>query len=217
MTILKVISGHGRVFAALAIVAVVFLVNPIGSAGRTRAIVAWDAGVLSFLVLALHLFLSHDEKQMPGLTAEREEGQWAIFWVALFASLISFFAVTTEFSDLRDLPGPQRVTRIVFVAATLIMSWLLAHVIFALRYAQEWYASDGGGKVRRGLVFPGDHQPDYMDFLYFSMVLGMTFQVSDVQITARRVRRLALLHGLVSFLYNTVIIALTVNIAAGLL
>jgi uncharacterized membrane protein len=217
MTLPKVISGHRRVFAALAVVAIVWLVNPAGSAGLTRGIVAWDAGVLSFLGLVLHLFLSHDAKQMPGLTAEREEGQWAIFWVALFASLISFFVVTTEFSGLRDLPGPRRVTRIGFVAATLIMSWLLAHVIFALHYAQEWYARDGEGKFRRGLVFPGDHQPDYMDFLYYSMVLGMTFQVSDVQITARRLRRLALLHGLVSFLYNTVIIALTVNIAAGLL
>jgi uncharacterized membrane protein len=217
MTLPKVISGHLRVFAALAVVVVVFLVNPIGSTGRTREIIAWDAGVLSFLGLALHLFLSHDAKQMPRLTAEREEGQWAIFWVALFASLISFFAVTTGFSGLRELPGAQRATRIVFVAVTLIMSWLLAHVIFALHYAQEWYASDGEGKFRRGLVFPGDHQPDYMDFLYFAMVLGMTFQVSDVQITGRRLRQLALLHGLVSFLYNTVIIALTVNIAAGLL
>ena len=87
----------------------------------------------------------------------------------------------------------------------------------ALRYAQEWYDTDGDSKLRRGLDFPGDNEPDYMDFLYFSLVLGMTFQVSDVQIKASRLRRLATLHGLVSFLYNTVILALTVNIAAGLL
>lgn len=217
MTLLRVISGHGRLFVALAVVAIVWLAYPVMARGQMRAIVAWDAGVLSFLGLTLHLFLTHDAKQMPALAEKREEGQWAIFWVALLASVFSFFAVTTEFSGLKDLPGKQRATRIVFVAATLIMSWLLAHVVFAMRYAQEWYAREGEGKFRRGLVFPGDHQPDYMDFLYYSMVLGMTFQVSDVQITARRLRRLALLHGLVSFLYNTVIIALTVNIAAGLL
>ena len=99
----------------------------------------------------------------------------------------------------------------------MVMSWLTAHVVFAIRYAHEWYDCDDEPRLRQGLEFPGDTQPDYMDFLYFSLVLGMTFQVSDVQITSRRLRRLALLHGLVSFLYNTVIVALTVNIAAGLL
>ena len=217
MTVLRVIAGHRRVFVALAITAAVWLLYPLAAAGGSREIVAWDAGVLSFLAMTLHLFLTHDARRMAMLAEEPEEGRWAIFWVALLASVFSFFAVTTGFAGLKDLPAQQRATRIAFVAATLIMSWLLAHVIFAMRYAREWYGGDGKGGFRRGLTFPGDNNPDYMDFLYFSMVLGMTFQVSDVQITGRRLRRLALLHGLVSFLYNTVIIALTVNIAAGLL
>jgi len=217
MTLRKVVLGHQRVFAALAVVIVAYLICPAGLTGRTRGIVAWDAGVLSFLGLTLHLFLTHDAKQMPALAEAQEEGGWTIFWVALLASMVSFFAVTSEFSGLKDLSGQQRALRVAFVAATLIMSWLLAHVVFAVRYALEWYDRDDAGNLRKGLDFPGDSHPDYMDFLYFSMVLGMTFQVSDVQITARRPRRLALLHGLLSFLYNTVIIALTVNIAAGLL
>ncbi len=118
---------------------------------------------------------------------------------------------------MKELNGDQRTLRVVFVAATLILSWLLTHVVFALRYAHEWDAPRGDGHPREGLEFPGGQPPDYMDFLYFSLVLGMTFQVSDVQITARRLRRLATLHGLIGFLYNTVIIALTVNIAASLL
>jgi uncharacterized membrane protein len=207
--------GHRRVFLALAIVVVVWLITS-GLADRTRVIVAWDSGVVSFLLLTLHLFLTRDPKQMPALAEAQQDGQWTIFWVTFLVSVVSFFAVTTGLADLKDLTGAQRTLRVVFVAATLILSWLLTHVVFAVRYAYEWYESDGTS-LRKGLEFPRDDQPDYMDFLYFSLVLGMTFQVSDVQITARRLRRLATLHGLVSFLYNTVIIALTVNIAAGLL
>jgi uncharacterized membrane protein len=98
------------------------------------------------------------------------------------------------------------------------LSWLVTHVTFAFRYAHEYYAHDEGGpEIDRGLDFPGKNEPDYLDFLYFALVLGMTFQVSDVSITARKLRRVATLHGLLSFLFNTVIVALTVNIAAGLM
>lgn len=217
MTIRRIIFGHRRSFAALAIVVLVyFLILPV-AATRARFIIAWDTGVLSFLLLALQLFLTHDPEQMPALAEAQEDGQWTIFWISLLVSVVSFFVVTTQLADLKDLTGQQRVLRIVFVAATLFLSWLLTHVVFALRYAHEWYDMDDTSQLKRGLDFPGDDQPDYMDFLYFSLVLGMTFQVSDVQIKARRLRRLASLHGLVSFLYNTIILALTVNIAAGLL
>jgi uncharacterized membrane protein len=98
------------------------------------------------------------------------------------------------------------------------LSWLVTHVTFAFRYAHEYYARDAGGPdLDGGLEFPLEKAPDYLDFLYFALVLGMTFQVSDVQITSRKLRRVATLHGLLSFLFNTVIVAFTVNIAAGLM
>jgi uncharacterized membrane protein len=213
----SVFSGHRRVFFALAVMFVAYMALPSGISHRTRGIIAWDIGVLCFLVLSFQLFMSSDTKRMPALAEAQEDGQWTIFWVTVFVSAISFFAVTTEFESLKGLAGEQRVMRVGFVAATLILSWLLTHVVFAVRYAHEWYDSDDSGQLKKGLEFPGDTDPDYLDFLYFSLVLGMTFQVSDVQITARRSRRLATLHGFVSFLYSTIIIALTVNLAAGLL
>jgi uncharacterized membrane protein len=104
------------------------------------------------------------------------------------------------------------------VVLTLLLSWLMLQTTFAFRYAHEFYTiSPGRNDPDGGLTFPDEPEPDYFDFLYFSLVLGMTFQVSDVQITARKLRRLAALHGLLSFLFNAVIIALTVNIAASLL
>jgi uncharacterized membrane protein len=213
----KLFLGHKRMFVALAIMIVAVLPFPTGLNGQTRAILAWDIGVLSFLLLTLHLFLTRDPAQMPALAEEQEEGQWTIFWITLFASLVSFFAVTTVLPGLKDLAPEQRMLRVVFVAATLGLSWVLTHVIFTIRYAHHWYDTDDTSQLKKGLNFPGCSEPDYMDFLYFAMVLGMTFQVSDVQIESRHLRRLALLHGLVSFLYNTIIVALTVNIAAGLL
>ena len=90
-------------------------------------------------------------------------------------------------------------------------------MVFALRYVHEYNDRLPDGCIQGGLLFPGRSAPDYLDFLYFSAVIGVTFQVSDVQIEGRRLRRLALLHGLLSLLSNTVIVALTANIAAGLL
>jgi uncharacterized membrane protein len=217
MILRGVMLGHLRVFLALAVVVFAYLVLPSGIATRTRAIIAWDTGGVSFLLLVLHLFLTHSPDQMPAIAEAQEDGQWTIFWIALLASAVSFSAVTAELSGLKDLSSELRVVRVAFVAATLLLSWLLAHVIFAVRYAHEWYHRDDRAGFQKGLEFPGGSPPDYMDFLYFSMVLAMTFQVSDVQITSSRLRRLALLHGFVSFLYNTIIIALTVNVAAGLL
>jgi uncharacterized membrane protein len=213
----KIILGHWRMFAALLIAAIAGLFIPATTNPWTRLFIAWDVGVISFLLLVLHLFMTHDSRHMPALAEAQEEGQWTIFWVALLVGLISFFAVITELGLLKSDSGEWRILRIALVAGTLALSWLFTHVVFALRYAHEWYDTDDDSKLRRGLDFPGDNEPDYMDFLYFSLVLGMTFQVSDVQIKASRLRRLAMLHGLVSFLYNTVILALTVNIAAGLL
>ena len=107
---------------------------------------------------------------------------------------------------------------VAFVVMTIALSWLMTNVTFAYRYAHEYYASDKGGDgPDRGIDFPKDEKPDYLDFIYFSFVLGMTFQVSDCNITAKKLRRLATLQGLIGFLFNTVILALSVNIAASLL
>ena len=106
----------------------------------------------------------------------------------------------------------MRIAKVALVAVTLLLSWLISHVVFAFRYAHEFYSRDQGGPgVDGGLDFPEEKEPDYLDFLYFALVLGMTFQVSDVQITSRKLRRVATLHGLLSFLFNTVIVALTIN------
>ncbi len=216
----RIMAGHSRTFAAFAAGVAAWwaiAVTEPGWSPQIRAIAGWDVGASAFLVLAVILFAARAPEQMAAEAEAQEDGQWTIFWVMLLGTVFSFAALSIEFSGIKDLPRVERGLHVALVAATLLLSWLLAHMVFTLRYAHEWYDLDDRRKTKGGLDFPSDDLPDYFDFLYFAVVIGMTFQVSDVQITSRRLRRLVLLHGLLSFLFNTVIVALTVNLAAGLL
>ena len=219
MKIARIFTGHPRTIGAAALALLVYALLPHSLGASTRAVLAWDIGGIALLALITWLFLRGSDHATMADNAERQdEGEWTIFWITLAGVVFSFAAVTVVLSGTKDLPAGRREAFVALVGMTLFVSWLLTHVVFGLRYAHEYYARSGAGtKVDRGLEFPGQEAPDYWDFMYFSIVLGMTFQVSDVQITSRKLRRLATVHGLLSFLFNTVIVALTVNIAASLL
>ena len=212
------VAARPRLFASMATGLLSYPAMPASLGGQTRAILAWDIGGLVLLLLCAHLFSSERRDRMAQDAERQQEGEWTIFWITLAAAAFSFAAVLAEFSGSKDLPADVRRWHVGLVAATLLLSWLVTHTLFALRYAHEYYEPLAApGAVKGGLEFPGGAAPDYWDFFYFSAVLGMTFQVSDVQVTDRMLRRLATVHGLVSFVFNTVIVALTVNIAASLL
>lgn len=215
----RVAAGHPRTIAAAAIGALTWAVLPASLGASTRAVLGWDAGAVAFLVMAGVMFWREGDDGRMAENAERQqEGEWAMFLVTLLGVVFSFVALVSELAGVKELAPTVRGLHVALVAATLFVSWLSTHVLFAMRYAHEFYtASPGNEKVDGGLDFPGDGMPDYWDFTYFALVLGMTFQVSDVDITSRKFRRLAAAHGLVGFLFNTVIVALTVNIAASLL
>ena len=152
-----------------------------------------------YLAPAAHLFATESPADVPAAAEAQQEGEWTIFGLTL-AVVVSFVAVGSEFAGVKADEPKRRGIVVFLVATTLFLSWLVTHVTFAFRYAHEFYGRDlGGGDIDRGLDFPGEKEPDYLDFMYFSLVLGMTFQVSDVQITARKLRRVAALHGLISF------------------
>jgi uncharacterized membrane protein len=110
--------------------------------------------------------------------------------------------------------GPGRQPRqLILATVTILLSWTFTHTIFALHYAHEFYTEDGGRGG--GLVFPGSDAPDYWDFVYFSFVIGMTSQVSDVAVSCQPIRRTVAAHGVLSFVFNAALLALTVNIAAS--
>ncbi len=214
----RAIRSRPRVFAGVVVMILVWPLLPVAMSPTTRGIVGWDLGVLVFLVLSAQLFVTESPDAMPAAAEAQQEGEWTIFLITLAVVIVSFVAVSGEFAAIKGAASGEKAWQITLVAVTLFLSWLMTHVTFAFRYAHEFYARDlGGPDVDRGLEFPQEREPDYLDFLYFALVLGMTFQVSDVQITSRKLRRVATLHGLLSFLFNTVIVAFTVNIAAGLM
>ncbi|HSU05660.1 MAG TPA: DUF1345 domain-containing protein [Acetobacteraceae bacterium] len=213
----RVVAGRPRLWGGLAcgIIAWVLLPTLLGS--TTRSVLAWDIGVVVYLGLAALLFTTERASRMAADAAHQQEGEWTIFSLTIGAALVSLVAILGEFAGTKDLQPTVKNLHVALVALTLLVSWLMVHTTFAFRYAHEFYSISGGSaEIDRGLDFPDEKRPDYLDFLYFALVLGMTFQVSDVQITARKMRRLAMVHGLLSFLFNTIILALTVNIAAGL-
>lgn len=205
-------------FIGLACGLLASFILPTAATATASTIGAWDIGVGVYLILTLQLFLTEDHRGMARHAARQEEGEWTIFAVTVGVVVISFVTILEEFAGTSALHGGSKAFHVGLVAVTLLQSWLMTQFTFAFRYAHEFYTKSGDGPdVDGGLSFPGEKHPDYMDFLYFALVLGMTFQVSDVQITSRKLRRLAAVHGFLGFTFNTVILALTVNIAAGLL
>ena len=213
--VLRVARAHPRMIAAFVCgAAVVGVLQLAGFNGRL--IVGWDAFAVVLMTLTALQAAGAGPAEMAANAEAQDAGEWTVFWVTVLGISASFVAVVSEFSDLKDASSGMRHLRVSLVAITLAVSWIATHVVFALRYAHEYYEAAPGG-LRGGLVFPDEPHPDYWDFLYFAGVIGMTFQVSDVQIADRRLRRLALVHGILAFAFNTIIVALTVNLAAGLL
>ncbi len=213
-----ILYGHARLFIAIAIGVASLWVLPHRLTPRELAIAAWDVGAGAYLVLILTHFLQCPSSRMEQNARAQEAGEWTLFFLVLAGATASFAAILGEFGSMKDVTGAVKGEKIGVVVATLAISWLLTQAIFALRYAHEYYSrAVPSADLDGGLEFPSETKPDYWDFTYFAVVLGMTFQVSDVQITSRKLRRLATLHGLLGFLFNTVIIALTVNLASSVL
>jgi uncharacterized membrane protein len=216
--LVRLAIGHRRLAASVLCGVASFVALPATIVPLTRAIFAWDIGCIAFLTLAAVMFSGERITRIPADAAAQEEGEWTIFCFTVGVTAISFAAIIGHYAAVKDLPSGERGLHMAVVAGTLLVSWLTTQTVFAMRYAHEFYTrSPGMTDVDGGLDFPGTPKPDYWDFLYFSLVIGMTFQVSDVQISSRKLRRLVAVQALLGFLFNTVILALSVNIGATLL
>ena len=185
----------------------------------TRALLGWDLGALVFILLIVAMIAASTQEAMRRRAALQDAGRWAILIIITAGGLFSLAALAFIQKHLKS--SEEAGLYFALIAATILLSWFLAHTIFALHYAHEFYGpatdeDDEDGLVG-GLEFPGETKPDYWDFMYFSFVIGMTCQVSDVQVSGRLIRRVALAHGIVSFLFNTIILALTINILASVI
>jgi uncharacterized membrane protein len=163
-------------------------------------------------VLALYLMWRSDVHRIRRRAAMQDESQVMILVLTVAAAIASLAAI---FSELSTVPGVNRQpAQLILATTTIVLSWAFIHVMFALHYAHEYYG-DGRDHIIGGLQFPDDKEPDYWDFMYFSFVIGMCAQVSDVTVSSKSIRRTVLAHGIISFLFNAALLALTVNIAAS--
>jgi uncharacterized membrane protein len=179
------------------------------------AILAWDVGVGLYLVLAWHMMLVRGVEEMRRRAPEQDDGAFTVLVLSVAATLASLGAIVSELARASRLEGYEKIVALVLAGVTIFLSWAFVHTAFALHYAHEFYVDAPGRHAC--LAFPGRDPPDYMDFLYFSFVIGTTSQTADVEIASSGMRRLALAHGVIAFVFNTTLLALSINIAAGLI
>ncbi|WP_292071481.1 DUF1345 domain-containing protein [Brevundimonas sp. UBA7534] len=198
--------------AALLAVAASSPLWPVGGGLLMRLALGWNAGVAVYLAGTLvHVGRHNTAAQIRARAASLDQAGPAILPLALLAAGASLAVVAGE--GVRS-GGPAGAA---LALLTVALSWTFVQVIFALHYAHRFYSADAQGKDRKGLLFPGERTPDYWDFLHFAIIIGVANQTADVQIAERGLRRLSTLHSLTAFVFNTVILALAVNLAVSLL
>ena len=205
----RLVYGRPRTFFAIAIGILAYALLPASLRQVTRALLGWDIFIAVYLLLVFTMAVRSGLTHIKRNAVLQDDGRFLILMVAALGAFASIAAIVFE------LGASHHSTRqLALATVTVALSWAAVHTVFALHYAHEYYR---GGKPG-GLQFPsGDEheKPDYWDFVYFSFVIGMTAQVSDVGITNRTIRRTATAHGIASFVYNTALVALMVNIAAS--
>jgi uncharacterized membrane protein len=203
---------HAKLLIAV-IFGIIVAALPLAARPATRTLLGWDAGAALYLGLIHFAMARCDIDRIKRRAAEQDEGALAILFLSMAATLASLVAVIFELGAVKQ---GGSVLSALLAGTTILLSWAFVHTIFALHYAHEYYGERRDGVIG-GLNFPEEKNPDYFDFLYFSLVIGMTSQVSDVAITSRSIRRIASVHGVLSFFYNVSVLALTVNIVSNVL
>jgi len=205
----RVVYARPRTFFSVAIGIVAFFLLPDSLRLVTRLLLGWDIFVACYLVLAYIMIFRCGLAHIRRSAILQDDGRFLILLVTALGAFASIAAIVSELGA-----GHRGTAELTLATITIALSWAMVHTTFALHYAHEFYRGAKPG----GLQFPsGDqHQDaDYWDFVYFSFVIGMTAQVSDVGIADKTIRRTATAHGIISFVFNTALVALMVNIAAS--
>jgi uncharacterized membrane protein len=206
----RIIYARPRTFVSVAIGVLAFFLLPSSLRQVTRLLIGWDIFIAFYLVLAYAMFLRSGITHVRRDAVMQDDGRFLILLVTALGAFASIAAIVSELGSAH-----HGSFELALATVTIALSWAAVHTTFALHYAHEYYRGTKSG----GLAFPGadqsGEQPDYWDFVYFSFVIGMTAQVSDVGITNKTIRRTATAHGVVSFIFNTALVALMVNIAAS--
>jgi uncharacterized membrane protein len=217
-SIARSIAIRPRVYlSALAgVAALMFL--PGDWSASIRGALAWDLSAAVYLLLAFRVMLTCASDVMRARAARQDDSRMVILAIILLAIIASFIAIVGLLAEAKESPQHLKILRLGLAAATIILAWTEMQVVFTLHYAHEFYRPSGGEKsVAEGLEFRGDNNPDYWDFFYFATSIGAASQTSDVSIRTKPLRRIVTLHAIISFFFNTAVLALTINLAASMI
>ena len=210
------LGAMGRVTVALAIGIVAYIAEPDAVSSHTRLIMGWDVGTLAYLALAWTLISCSNAKSTRAHVLTQDTSVVLIFLFVLCAACASIVAIGFVVGTIKEVEAWTKAGRLTLTVIALTSSWVLIQTIFAFHYARRYYHDEKDSPaLAGGLAFPGKADPDYMDFAYYSFVVGMTSQVSDVQVLSHRMRRLTLVHGVLAFIFNIAVLALSINIIAS--
>ncbi|HEV2271959.1 MAG TPA: DUF1345 domain-containing protein [Steroidobacteraceae bacterium] len=211
---IKLLHRHPRVWIALAAGAVVFFLLPARLSFIGRMLIGWDCGVTLFLVMIYTWMRRFTPRQICSHYIEEDPSGPVILVAVTAAALLSLLAIVQPLATLRHLEHAQRVWSFALAAVTLIDSWLLVPTMFTMHYADMFYSAPA---QERPLLFPRTEMPAFWDFAYFSFTIAAACQTADVSTTEVSIRRVVILHEVISFAFNVAILGFAINITAGLI
>lgn len=212
-------DAHYRALIALIIGAATFLITRNQLNWPAVVLITWLACAIVIIILDWIIILNAHPREIRRIAKLQDSSRALIFLFVIAASFVSLGAILFLLKATKGHTDAEITQHILLGMTSVIVSWWLVHTLFTMRYAHLYYSphDENPNEKLRGLEFPGDEKdPDYLDFVYFSFVIGMTFQVSDIEISSRQIRRLALMHAVISFAFNTAIVALSINVVSSL-
>ncbi|OOG20308.1 hypothetical protein BWD42_03810 [Sphingobacterium sp. CZ-UAM] len=212
-TVLHQMKSIHRALIAICAFILTYLLSPIKTLPLLSLVLSWFGFCVSYILLSWYTFYT---MPVSSITKKAQQEDGSRLFVSLFIILVTISCFISVLMIIISSKSKQLDDSYIITICMLAMvaSWCLVHTIYTFHYARLYYENGSDGS---GLEFPGNDKPDYLDFAYFSFVMGCTFQVSDVGISSKKIRRIVLFHGLLSFTLNTFVVALTINIISGLI
>ena len=223
----RAVSSRPRLFLCAALGLAALMLMPGDWRHTTRLLLAWNLGVLAYLAAILTMMERASHADMRQRAESQDETALVILVMSVCAALAGFAAIISELAIVKEMQGLEKALHITLAGVTIFTAWCFIHLMFALHYAHEFYTERHASGLekeaardpdrRGGLSFPATPLPDYSDFLYFSFVIGCACATADTDISSNPMRRIALFHGIIAFFFNVTVLALMINIAAGLI
>jgi uncharacterized membrane protein len=216
--LLHALKTRPRLIASLLVGLLVATFLPLewAKANATRFLIAWNVAVILYLFLVAKMVAGSTPVSMQRRAITQAESQFVELILVLLATLAALIAIFVQLTIAKGLSGEAKSSQIALAALTILCAWLFIHTMFALHYAHDYFETKAHG-MAPGLTFPGTADPEYGDFFYCAFIIGTSGQTADVSFTNKTQRRIALVHSVLSFLFNTTMLAMTINIAAGFL